>query len=543
MMEVFAGYAAHVDHEHGPRRRRGQAAARRRQHDLHLHRRRQRRERRRRARGIASTRTCSSTASPRSGRTTSRHIDELGGPKHFNHFPAAWAHAMNTPFQWTKQVASHFGGTRNPMIISWPAKIKDKGGLRSQFLHVIDIVPTLYEAMRHHSAGGAQRHRAEADRRRQLRRTRSTDANAPEPRKTQYFELLVNRGMYHDGWMASTPSVRPVGADPRRVRSATAKWELYNVDEDFSQANDLAAENPEKLARAAGPLVGGSGEVQRAAARLARRRTAERRAAWAGRAWPATRKTFVYYPGQIALPDDASPPMLQQVVDDHGATSFSENVCVFRSAGGAGASPTPALPRQCSEPSRFRSPSEPEAVAFCRSVRALAPRVVAGGPSSTWARARKRSISFSTAAGSWKAVSVSVPNSAPVLSAQDVALVVDVDLAERGRQAEGLLEHLAQRLGAEHAVPAAALARGEIGDLAAEVHRQAHVVVAVADRRLEGAGLVGVGDRRGEAGIGGVRAVGVAEAEGVGELGVGLVGQAAGQRVADRSCRPRAPCG
>jgi arylsulfatase A-like enzyme len=72
-------------------------------------------------------------------------IDELGGPKHFNHFPAAWAHAMDTPFQWTKQIASHFGGTRNPMIVSWPARIKDKGGLRSQFMHVIDIVPTLYE--------------------------------------------------------------------------------------------------------------------------------------------------------------------------------------------------------------------------------------------------------------------------------------------------------------------------------------------------------------------------------------------------------------
>ena len=66
-------------------------------------------------------------------------IDDLGGPKYFNHFPAAWAHAMNTPFQWTKQVASHFGGTRNPMIVSWPAKINDRGGLRSQFMHVIEM--------------------------------------------------------------------------------------------------------------------------------------------------------------------------------------------------------------------------------------------------------------------------------------------------------------------------------------------------------------------------------------------------------------------
>jgi arylsulfatase len=72
-------------------------------------------------------------------------IDDLGGPKHFNHFPSSWAHAMNAPFQWTKQVASHFGGTRNPMIVSWPERIKDKGGLRDQFLHTIDIVPTIYE--------------------------------------------------------------------------------------------------------------------------------------------------------------------------------------------------------------------------------------------------------------------------------------------------------------------------------------------------------------------------------------------------------------
>jgi arylsulfatase len=74
-------------------------------------------------------------------------IDELGGPKHFNHFPSAWAHAMDTPFQWTKQIASYFGGTRNPLIISWPSHIKDRGGLRSQFTHVIDIVPTLYEVI------------------------------------------------------------------------------------------------------------------------------------------------------------------------------------------------------------------------------------------------------------------------------------------------------------------------------------------------------------------------------------------------------------
>ena len=95
-----------------------------------------------------------------------KHIDELGGPKHFNHFPAGWAWAMNTPFQWTKQIASHLGGVRNPLAVSWPARIKDKGGVRAQFHHVIDIAPTIYEAVRHSVPGDAQRRRAEADRRR-----------------------------------------------------------------------------------------------------------------------------------------------------------------------------------------------------------------------------------------------------------------------------------------------------------------------------------------------------------------------------------------
>ena len=116
----------------------------------------------------ASTRTCFSTASPRRWQDNLKHIDELGGPKWFNHFPAAWAHAMNTPFQWTKQVASHFGGTRNPMVISWPAKIKDKGGVRSQFLHTIDIVPTLYEAIGITPPEVLNGSEAEADGRREL---------------------------------------------------------------------------------------------------------------------------------------------------------------------------------------------------------------------------------------------------------------------------------------------------------------------------------------------------------------------------------------
>jgi arylsulfatase A-like enzyme len=135
-------------------------------------------------------------------------IDELGGPKHFNHFPSAWAHAMNTPFQWTKQVASHFGGTRNPMIISWPARIKDRGGLRAQFLHTIDIVPTVYElcgVSPPTELNGIQQKPIEGV----SFAFTFDDAKADSRRKTQYFELGCNRGMYHEGWMASCPAFIP----------------------------------------------------------------------------------------------------------------------------------------------------------------------------------------------------------------------------------------------------------------------------------------------------------------------------------------------
>ena len=135
-------------------------------------------------------------------------IDELGGPKHFNHFPSAWAWAMDTPFQWTKQVASHFGGTRNPMIISWPAKITDKGGLRSQFHHVIDIMPTLLDA-----AGVRAPDVLNGIPQKPIDGISMTytfgDAKASDRRKTQVFEMGVNRGIYQDGWFASSLSFVP----------------------------------------------------------------------------------------------------------------------------------------------------------------------------------------------------------------------------------------------------------------------------------------------------------------------------------------------
>ena len=223
-----------------------------------------------------------------------------GGPSSQPHFACPWAWAGNTPFQWGKQVASHFGGTRDPMVVSWPKRIKDKGGLRTQFTHCTDVVPTILdvagipapkevngiEQMPMHGVSFANTF---------------DDANAKSRHTQQYFEIFGNRAMYKDGWIAcarldrSPWKIDPValarfgpggGWDPDQD-----KWELYNIDEDFSEANDLAAKNPEKLAELkrlfweeaekyhVTPLMGGL-------------------ASFYGFSAPAAlRKTFTYYPG------------------------------------------------------------------------------------------------------------------------------------------------------------------------------------------------------------------------------------------------------
>ncbi len=237
-------------------------------------------------------------------------IDELGGPKHFNHFPSAWAHAMDTPFQWTKQVASHFGGTRNPMIISWPGRIADGGAVRSQFTHTIDIVPTLYEII-----GITPPLELNGVPQKPIEGVSFADtllnADAPEHRTKQYFELLGNRGMYQDGWMASAPASAPWIPVRETYDPDAQVWELYNVNEDFSQAHDVAADNPEKLrelqdlwwAEAARyqvlPLDG------RAVERL--NAEAMGRPVLSGDA-----TSFTYYPGQVGLAADASPRVLNK---------------------------------------------------------------------------------------------------------------------------------------------------------------------------------------------------------------------------------------
>jgi arylsulfatase A-like enzyme len=174
------------------------------------------------------------------------HIDEIGGPQSYNHFPVGWAWAMNTPFQWGKQVASHFGGTRNPLVISWPSRIKDKGTLRTQFHHVIDVVPTLLEAAsipEPVEVNGVWQKPIEGV----SMMYSFDDAKAKGHRGTQYFEMFGNRALYHDGWIAVCRHGRLPWVSQGSYDFANDKWELYNIDDDFSEANDLAAKNPDKL--------------------------------------------------------------------------------------------------------------------------------------------------------------------------------------------------------------------------------------------------------------------------------------------------------
>ncbi len=238
-------------------------------------------------------------------------IDELGGPKHFNHFPSSWAHAMNTPFQWTKQVASHFGGTRNPMIISWPDGIQDKGGLREQFLHTIDIVPTIYEicsVTAPRVLNGVPQKEIEGI----SFAFTFGDAKAPSRRRTQYFELAVNRGLYHDGWMASAPSFAPWQAvRPEDWNPDKQVWELYKLDEDFSQANDIAKDHPDKLRELQD--LWWAEAAKYSVLPIDWRGTIRMNAEAMGRpSLVGKRTTATYYEGMVALPDAACLPMLNK---------------------------------------------------------------------------------------------------------------------------------------------------------------------------------------------------------------------------------------
>jgi arylsulfatase len=173
------------------------------------------------------------------------HIDKWGGPTTFPHFAIGWAWAGNTPFQWTKQVASHFGGTRNGMVLHWPKGITAKNQIRGQFHHVIDVAPTVLEATKLPQpkvVNGVEQRPMDGV---SMLYT-VANATAADRRTTQYFEMFGNRAIYHKGWTAVTRHSIPWLMVPLPSLDDDV-WELYNVDQDFSQANDLARKHPEKL--------------------------------------------------------------------------------------------------------------------------------------------------------------------------------------------------------------------------------------------------------------------------------------------------------
>jgi arylsulfatase len=174
-------------------------------------------------------------------------IDKLGGPESYNHYAVGWAHAMDTPYQWTKQVASHWGGTRNGMIVHWPKGIKARGELRTQFHHVIDVSPTILEA-----AGLPQPTFVEGVQQKPIEGVSmrySFDApKAAERHETQYFEMFGNRGIYHKGWTAVTRHKTPwLLVGEKTLPFDDDVWELYDTTTDWAQARDLSKQMPEKL--------------------------------------------------------------------------------------------------------------------------------------------------------------------------------------------------------------------------------------------------------------------------------------------------------
>ncbi|MGZ8199904.1 MAG: arylsulfatase, partial [Methylosarcina sp.] len=175
-----------------------------------------------------------------------KHLDQWGGPETYPHMAAGWAVAFDAPFMWTKQVASNFGGTRNGMVIHWPKGIKAKNEMRSQFHHVIDIVPTVLEAAHlpePKAVNGVKQTPIEG-----VSLAYTFDGpKAKDRHRTQYFEIFGNRAIYHDGWLAGTLHRAPWEYENRRPLTEDL-WELYDVSKDFSLSNDVAKSNPKKLA-------------------------------------------------------------------------------------------------------------------------------------------------------------------------------------------------------------------------------------------------------------------------------------------------------
>ncbi len=178
-----------------------------------------------------------------------RFYDVWGGPMTSPHMAVAWTWAFDTPYKWTKQIASYFGGMRSGAVISWPARIKDKGGIRNQFHHMIDVVPTILEASgipAPEYVDGIKQVPIEG-----VSMVYTFDnANTPTRHTTQYFEMIGERGIYHDGWFANTKVLIPPWQNNPGIKLPNVldyPWELYDLNKDWTQYEDVAAKYPEKL--------------------------------------------------------------------------------------------------------------------------------------------------------------------------------------------------------------------------------------------------------------------------------------------------------
>ncbi|WP_407673595.1 arylsulfatase [Paludisphaera rhizosphaerae] len=237
---------------------------------------------------------------------TLANIGKLGGPESEPHYPIGWAWAGNTPFQWTKQIASHLGGTRNPMVVSWPARIKPDDRPRDAFLHVVDVLPTILEAVKIPMPGtvnGIEQKPLSG---------RSFLASFADPsfkgRSEQYFEIMSNRAIYRDGWKANAHHSFPWRGDYSPGKWEEDRWELYHLDEDFSEAEDLAAKMPDKLKELKAAFD--EAAVQQDVYPLDDRFAA--RLAVAKPPVPGTSpdaKQFTYFPGATRIAEAAAPPM------------------------------------------------------------------------------------------------------------------------------------------------------------------------------------------------------------------------------------------
>src|SRR5215469_15487875 len=233
-------------------------------------------------------------------------IGRHGGRYAYGNYPAAWAWATNTPFQWGKQVASHLGGLRDGLVISWPKGISAVGQIRSQFHHVIDIAPTIYEAVGispPSTQDGSKQQPIDG-----VSMVYTFDhPDAPSTHHEQYFEMLGNRAYYKDGWIASTtPSVLPFDRSNTAVDPLTFSWELYDLRGDYSQSHDVAAQYPAKLAelKAAFDTAARKYHVYPLASNIMGRLGA------AVRPSPIAGRThFVYESGDTRYPPNSFPPM------------------------------------------------------------------------------------------------------------------------------------------------------------------------------------------------------------------------------------------